>query len=466
MASTRISTADVAWLQMDRPTNNMVVNGVMWFDEPVDWDRLRQVYQERFLGPYPKFRQRVAGSQLSLGRLRWEDDPDFDLDRHLLQSRLPAPGDRATLHRYVSQQMSRPLDRDRPLWEVHLIDGYNGGSAVFTRIHHAIADGIALIRLLLSMTDDQADESLFLPTDREEGARDRSLTARARGLVSDAVRVSGQLAQESIGVLKSPSRAIQLAELVSAGTTALGKDLLIPPDYRTVLKGQLGSAKHAMWSEPFDLASVKAIGRAHEATINDVVCAAVAGALRSYLQHRDSLTEEIRALVPFNLRPLDEPLPRNLGNKFGIVFLPLPVGIADRRERLAEIKRRMDAIKNSAEGVVAYGILSVIGMTPVQIEKVVVDLFASKGSLVLTNVPGPRQPVYLAGTKVAGIMGWVPSSGGVSLGMSIFSYDGDLTVGIAADARLVPDPERLVEAFNAELAALLQEDHHPEFHVG
>ncbi len=466
MASTRMSTADVAWLNMDRPTNSMVVNGVMWFDEPVDWDRLRQLYEERFLGPYPKFRQRVVAPSLAFGRVRWEDDPTFDLDRHLLRVRLPAPGDRAALHRYVSEQMSRPLDRDRPLWETHLVEGYNGGSAVFSRIHHAIADGVALIRLLLSMTDDQADETLFLAHDLEEPVRDRSLTRRVRGMVSDAVKVSGQLAHEGMEVLTQPSRAVQLAELASAGTTALGKALFLPPDYRTVLKGQMGTKKQAMWSDPFDLATVKAIGRAHEATVNDVVCTAVTGALRTYLEHRDSLTEEIRALVPFNLRPLDEPLPRPLGNKFGVVFLPLPIGIADRTERLAEIKRRMDAIKNSAEGVVAYGILSVMGMTPVQIEKVVVDLFASKGSLVLTNVPGPREPVYLAGTKLAGIMGWVPASGGVGLGMSIFSYDGDLTVGISADARLVPDPERLVEAFNAELTALLKEEHHPEIHVG
>jgi diacylglycerol O-acyltransferase / wax synthase len=466
MASTRMSTADVAWLHMDRPTNNMVVNGVMWFDEPVDWERLRQVYEERFLAPYPKFRQKVVEPPLSIGRLRWEDDPAFDLDQHLIPVRLPAPGDRTALHTYVSQQMSRPLDRDRPLWEVHQIDGYNGGSAVFHRIHHCVADGISLIRLLLSMTDDQPDETLFLPPELDTPGRDRSLKGRARGLVSDAVKVSGQLAHEGMEVLTKPSRAVQLAELVSAGTTALGKDLFLSPDYRTVLKGQMGRNKHAMWSDPFDLAAVKAIGRAHGATVNDVVCTAVTGALRSYLEHRGSLTEEVRALVPFNLRPLDEPLPRNLGNKFGIVFLPLPVGLEDRGARLGEIKRRMDAIKNSAEGVVAYGILSVIGMTPVQIEKVIVDLFASKGSLVLTNVPGPAKPVYLAGTRVAGVMGWVPASGGVAVGMSIFSYDGEVTVGVTADARLIPDPERLVEAFNTELAALLTEEHHPEWHVG
>lgn len=455
MAGTPMSTADAAWLHMDRPTNNMVVNGVMWFDEPVDWRRFRELLEERLVGPYPRFRQRVVEPPRSLARLRWEDDPDFDLDRHLVSARLPAPGDRPALHRYISQQMSRPLDRDRPLWEAHLIDGYGQGCAVFHRIHHAVADGIALIRLLLSMTDGPGDQTLFSPPQVEEPGGERSPTGRVRGLVSDAAEVSGRLAHEGRELLTNPSRAVRLAELASSGTKALGKELLLPPDSRTVLKGRMGAHKHASWSDPVDLAAVKAFGHQHGTTVNDVLCAAITGALGAYLAHRDSLVDDIRALVPVNLRPLDEPLPRDLGNQFGLVFLPLPVGLADRSARLVEIKRRMDAIKDTPEGVVSYGVLSVIGMTPVQIEKAVIDVFASKGSLVLTNVAGPRQPVHLAGTEVAGLMGWVPASGGVALGMSIVSYAGEVTVGVNADARLVPDPERLVAAFEFEVAAML-----------
>jgi diacylglycerol O-acyltransferase / wax synthase len=457
MTRTRISNADVAWLHMDRDTNLMVVNSVMWFDEPVDWDRLRHVYEERLLEPYPKFRQRVVERPLSLGSLYWEDDPHFDLDQHLIRTQLPAPGDRATLHRYVSEQMSRPLERGKPLWEAHLIDGLDGGSAVYTRIHHSLADGIALVRLLMSMTDDRPDTPLFKLPDPAPSSDERRLTRRARELASGAVDVTGQLLHEGLDVLTHPSRAVHLAELAVAGTRALGKDLLLPPDRRTVLKGQMGPHKHALWSDPVPLADIKAIGRANGATVNDVLCTAVAGALRTYLDHRDSLVDDVRALVPLNLRSLDEPLPRDLGNQFGLVFLPLPVGLEDRRDRLAEVKRRMDAIKDSPEGAVAYGILSVIGITPTQIEKVIIDIFGSKGSLVLTNVPGPTQPVYLAGTKVAGIMGWVPASGGIAVGMSIFSYDGKVTVGVYTDARLVPDPEVLVDAFNAEVAAMLAE---------
>jgi diacylglycerol O-acyltransferase / wax synthase len=456
MGRTRMTNADVAWLHMDRPTNQMIVNSVMWFDEPVDWDRLRRVYEERFLEPYPKFRQRAVEPRVPGGRLRWEDDPDFDLDRHLVRTQLPAPGDRATLHRYVSEQMSHPLRRDRPLWEAHLIDGYDGGAAVYTRIHHAVADGIALVRLVMSMTDEQAEGALFQPPEVDEEGNGGPV-GRARALASEAIHVSGQLVHEGLGVLTHPSRAVHLAELAAAGTKALAKELLLPPDRRTVLKGRMGPHKHASWSEPVDLADVKAIGRAHGATVNDVLCTAVTGALHVYLAHRDSVVDDVRAMIPFNLRPLDEPLPRDLGNQFGLVFLSLPVGLTDRRARLAELKQRMDAIKDSPEGAVSYGVLSVIGMTSVQIEKVIVDVFGSKSSLVLTNVPGPRRPVYLAGTKVAGIMGWVPAAGGIALGVSVFSYDGKVTVGVYADARLVPDPEVLVDAFNHELAMLLDE---------
>jgi diacylglycerol O-acyltransferase / wax synthase len=458
MARVRMTTADVAWLHMDRATNLMVVNSIMWFDEPVDWDRLREVYEERLLAPYPRFRQRVVEPRLAVGAHHWEDDPDFDLDRHLVRVQLDAPGDAATLQRYVSSQLHRPLDRGRPLWEAHLIDGFDGGAAIYTRIHHCVADGIALARLMMSLTDGAPDEGLFHPPEVASPNGRRHLRDRVRSLATGAVRTSGQLAHEGFEVLVHPSRMLRLAELAASGARALAKDVLLPPDHRTVLKGRMGPHKRGLWSEPIPLADVKAIGRANGATVNDVLCTAVTGALRTYLEHRDSLVDDIRAAVPFNLRPLDEPLPRDLGNRFGVVVLSLPVGLADRHARLAEVRRRMEAIKSSPEGVVTYGILSVTGMTPAQVEKVVVEVLLSKASLVLTNVPGPTRPVYLAGTKVAGVMPWVPASGTLPLGVSIMSYDGKVTVGVYADARLVPDPEVLVEAFDHEIAELLRED--------
>lgn len=454
MTRTRMSNADAAWLHMDRITNLMIINSVMWFDDPVDWERLVRVYEERLVEPYPRFRQKVVERRGAIGRLLWEDDPHFDLEAHLIRTTLPAPGDRATLQRYVGEQMGIPLDLDRPLWRVHLIDGYEGGAAIYTRIHHAVADGIALMRLLLSLTDDAPDAELF--RDRDDHPRATpGITDRARAVVSGAMSASGQLVSGGVDVLTHPSRAVELMGSASGATKALGKLVLAPPDHRTVLKGVMGTHKHALWADPIDLAAIKAISRANGATVNDVLCTAVTGALRTYLDNRDSLVDDVRAFVPFNLRSLDEPLPRDLGNQFGLVFLSLPVGLEERGARLEEVKRRMAAIKSSPEGAVAYGILGVTGMSPVQIEKLIIDVFASKGSLVLTNVPGPTQPVYLAGTKVAGVLGWVPAAGGIGVGVSIFSYCGEVTVGIYADGRLVPDPEVLVAAFNDEVAAMI-----------
>jgi diacylglycerol O-acyltransferase / wax synthase len=456
MARSRISPADLAWLRMDRTTNQMVVNTVMWFDEPIDWDRLRAVYDERLTAVYPRFRQRPVRDGFPGGSSWWEDDPDFDLERHLRRVRLPTPGDQAALHRYISAELDRPLDRGRPLWESHLIDGYGDGAAVYTRIHHSVTDGIALVRLLLSLTDDRPDDSLAPPMEPDHQPRSRR-RHRVATLTAQTVQVSVRLAGEGLTLIARPSRAVELATLASATGRALSKELLLPPDRRTVLKGRMGQHKHVLWADPIPLADVKAIARANEATVNDVLCAAVTGALRTYLEHRDSLVDDVRAFVPVNLRSLDEPLPRDLGNRFGLVFLSLPVGLADRRARLVELKHRMDAIKGSPEGVVAYGVLSAIGLTPLRAEKVIVDVFGSKGSLVLTNVPGPTTPVYLAGTEVTGIMGWVPAAGGIAIGTSIFSYAGKVTVGLYADARLVPDPEALAAAFDQEIAAMLAE---------
>jgi diacylglycerol O-acyltransferase len=158
--------------------------------------------------------------------------------------------------------------------------------------------------------------------------------------------------------------------------------------------------------------------------------------------------------VPFNLRPLDQPLPRELGNRFGLVLLGLPVGIEDPATRLAEVKRRMDAIKDSHEGAFSFGILSLIGTTSVQLEERPIDFFSAKGSMVLTNVPGPRKRLSVAGTPLGGVLVWAPCSGSVGMSVSVFSYAGKVTVGFLTDASLVPDPRELADGFRQDLLAL------------
>ena len=450
MSKQQMNSADAAWLHMDRPTNLMVVNSVMWFDEPMDIERGKEVIRDRLVERFPRFRQRIVEQRV--GVPSWEDDPHFELDRHVHHIGVPAPGNRAALEELVGDLMSTPLDRSKPLWDVYVIDGYRGGMALVTRMHHSIADGIALSRVLLSMTDDQPDAGIAPAVDG--GAGGGRLGSLGRPLAAGAHLAGGAL-HEGFELLAHPRPELRgLVGKTAADTKALGKLLLTAPDRENALRGELGVPQKVTWTDQVMLDEVKEIGHATGTTVNDVLVTAITGALRRYLSRHHTLVDEVRAMIPFNLRPLDEPLPRELGNRFGLVYLQLPVGLRGRRRRLEEVHRRMDSIKHSPEGAVAYGILGLIGFTPVQVEQRLVDMFSSKSSLVLTNVPGPRQPVYFAGTRVRGVVGWVPAAGSIGLGISIFSYAGRVTVGIRTDAGLIPKPQAIVAGFEHELEQL------------
>src|ERR1019366_6482382 len=222
----------------------------------------------------------------------------------------------------------------------------------------------------------------------------------------------------------------------------------------TVLKGPRSVPQRTTWTTPVSLQEVKQIGRPSGATVNDVALAALAGALRDYLTARGSLVEEIRAYMPFNLRPPEEPIPRELGNLFGLVFLTLPLGVADRRERLASVQRRMTEIKRSHEGRVAFDGLRAVGTSPFGSERLSIDFFSAKATVVVSNMPGPDQPIRLAGVTVKGMLIMAPRTGSVGLGVTIFSYNGRVSFGVNADAGLVPDPDELMGGIVAELRAL------------
>jgi WS/DGAT/MGAT family acyltransferase len=408
---------------MDRPTNLMVINSVLWFDEPVDWDAYRGLVRERLVERFDRFRQRPVEG---LAGPHWED-VELDLDLHFHHVALPSPGDRRALEEFVSDRVATPLDRSRPLWDVYLIDGYGDGAAVLTRMHHCIADGIALARVMLTLTED-AELSDVLFGETHGGSR---------------VRAAAQLAG---GVVRHPRRVVSGA-IEDAVTVA---KLLFPSfDPSSPIKGDQHAAHRVAWCHPVDLRRVKRAARALDATVNDVLVSAVAGALRG-----PGMPDEVHALVPFNLRPLDEPLPSDLGNRFGLVVLALPVGIEDPVERTLEVKRRMDAIKHGHEGAISYGILELMGHTPAAVEGRLIDYFSAKGSMVLTNVPGPRRPLSVAGTRLAGVLVWAPSSGSIGMSVSIFSYAGKVTVGFLTDAGLVPDPGSLADATRAEILSL------------
>jgi diacylglycerol O-acyltransferase / wax synthase len=440
-----MASIDAAWLGMEDPTNLMMVTGVMALNGKIDLKRLRLLLDRR-LKPFGRFHQRVVRPRTRAGLPHWEDDVSFDIRKHVSHVALPAPGGDDGLREMVSELMSLPLDFSMALWHMHVVDGYRGGSVVITRVHHSIADGIALVRVLLSLTDESPSARLphaIVQSPPDDGQPLSWLAA----LVGRGV-ASGQ------DLVAHPGKALGLARAGVHGAYRLGRMVALPADPPTLFKGKLGRPKRAAWSEAVPLEDFKAIGKAFGATVNDVLVAVATGALRRYMEKRGQLTAgiAIRASVPVNLRPLDQA--HTLGNAFGLVFLTLPIGIVDPVRRLRSIKREMDELKSSPDAVVAFGALNLMGHAPVEVEQLGLRFFGSKATAVLTNVPGPRQALYLAGRKIDKVMFWVPQSGHLGLGISILSYDGGVSLGIAADAGLVPDPEQIVENFEVELEAM------------
>jgi WS/DGAT/MGAT family acyltransferase len=450
-----LSPVDAAWLRMDTPTNMAMITGVMMFSERLDVWRLKEVVGHRLLR-YERFRQRVRQPALGLRRPCWENDPHFDLNAHIRHIALPAPGDVAALQSLVGDLMGTPLDPAKPLWQLHVVDNFNGGSALICRLHHCIADGLALVQVLLAAADLEPDAPLFTAEDEPQGEAGfvGRLLKPIASTVSWTTKGAELLVREGLEALVDPSRLLASARLAGDGLAALGKLVFMLPDRRTPLRGRCGVAKRAMWTAPLPVVEIKAIGNGIGGTINDVLLAAVSGALRCYLEGRGQPTDglDIRTMVPVNLRRPEEE--DELGNRFGLVIVSLPVGVRDPQERMAVLKQRMDMIKDTPEATVAFGILGAMGLTPIQIEKIIVDIFAAKVSAVMTNVPGPREPLYLAGSRLQNMMFWVPAPGGLSLGISILSYAGNVMVGVATDAGLIPDPEAIVEGIQAELAKM------------
>lgn len=456
-----LSSVDVAWYHMEDPTNLMMITGVFIFDEPVDFERLKATLEVRFVKRFRRFRQRVVGKRSRFGRPYWEDDPNFDISAHLHRVALPAPGDHDALQALVSDLMSMQLDFSKPLWQFHLIDGYEGRSVLLTRLHHAIADGIALVQVILSMTDTSRDAPLVDATQRPRppgGWNPLSpITRPTRTAIRLTQKTAGTVTKTTLTVARDPEQLVEMARKGTDVALTTGRLLLMGSDPKTVYKGKLKVPKKAAWSEPIPLDDVKLIGRAVGGTVNDVLMSAAAGAMRHYLLSRGAAVENLnfRAVIPVNLRRNTAKI--ELGNKFGLVFLSLPIGIEDPVDRLRELKQRMDALKDTSEPIVAFGILALIGMMPDRLEDLVVDIFGKKGTLVMTNVPGPRDLLYFAGAPIGQMMFWVPQSGRLGLGISILSYNNQVMIGVATDSGLVPDPETIVAGFEAELAALKTE---------
>ncbi len=505
MAKEKMSSVDTAWLHMDSTTNLMMIVGVMIFDTPISVPRLKTLLEGRLL-VYPRFRQYVVDDGMTA---HWVDDEKFDLDAHLRRVRLPGAGGERELQSMVADLASERLDKGKPLWQMHLVEHYGGGSALITRIHHCIADGIALIGVLLNMTDDDPDApdtpravpglakskvkkfakaaapsfnifSALGPLGEQlqsklgpalhalapvAGAAQQALdqipplkaVETALGSAMDeGARIGSTVVAKYNRWVDNPAEAVDTARMVGGFAQELAYLATMPNDSETRLKGKTGTVKCVAWSEPLDLTRVKDVGYVLGCSVNDVLLASVAGAIRSYLVAKgDTVANDalLRAFVPVNLRPPGKEY--KLGNQFGLVGLELPIGEANPVARVFEVRRRMNALKTGYQAVVSMALLGVVGYLPKAVQRQALGLLSDKGSAVMTNVPGPAKPLYLAGSKIAQNMFWVPQSGNVGVGVSILSYAGGVQFGLITDRKLCPDPEAIISQFEPEFDKLM-----------
>lgn len=459
-AAERMSRVDTAWLRMDTDANLMMIVGVWLLRPKLSLADLRTRVAERML-QYPRFRQRVEED--AMGAL-WVEDADFDLERHVVAETLSKPrgvAPQQSLQARVADLAATPLDPARPLWQFHLVEDLDGErSALVCRIHHCIADGIALISVLLAVADGGN-----APPRRAQRARDDTdwltdvFLRPVTNLTVKAIGLTGEGVARGVELLANPAQPLQgsmeMARLGAQVVSDIAAMALMPDDSKTRLKGRATPGKRVAWGEPLPLEVVKAVGKGLNCSINDVLLSCVAGAIGDYLRAKgdDPAEQWIRAMVPVNLRPLEKA--HQLGNRFGLVPLVLPIGIANPVERLYAVRARMAELKTSYQPVLAFGVLAVAGLLIKPVQAALLGVFAKKATAVMTNVPGPRDPIAFCGRTVEQVMFWVPQSGDIGLGVSILSYAGGVQFGLITDRKLCPDPEAIIERFAPEFEKLL-----------
>jgi WS/DGAT/MGAT family acyltransferase len=463
-----MGSVDRAWLRMDSDTNRMVIVGV-WVLKPAITRKALCARIQATLLQYPRFVQRATAGP---DGVCWETDEDFALDHHIVSEKLPRarPGkQQAALQDRVAELAVQALDARRPLWQFHLVERYDGGSALIVRIHHCIADGVALVAVMQSLMDggalpprsprrshghgvlDQAeallDNWVFAPAGR--------LTHMALGAASMGVKTSWAFAHAPRLTLEHGLRNVWAStKWALHGVSDAAAMALMPDDSATRLKGTPSGVKRLAWCKPLALERVKALSKQMECSVNDVLLGCTAGAIGHYLQTcgDDTHGVDIRAMVPVNLRPIDQAY--RLGNQFGLAPLLLPIGIRNPVARVREVHRRMSELKGSMQPLMAFGLLAVAGALTKPVQDALLALFSRKTTAVMTNVIGPKEKMRFLGATVEQSLFWVPQSGSVGLGVSILSYGGGVQFGIIADAALCPDPQAIIDQFEPEFERL------------
>ncbi len=458
----RLSSTDVAFLEMESPTRHMHVGGLFLFEPP---DGERHFPFSRFLElvasrihHIPRYRQRVLEPSFPLASAVWVDDKDFDLSYHVRHAALPAPGTNAQLTEYATRILSRQLDRHRPLWELYVIEGLEHGRvALLGKTHHAMIDGLAGIDIATVMLDLAPDASEELPEPQPWQPRPvPSEVSLARDATRSIASSPGQ-AVEAVGRLaRAPKAAAASALAVSRGIGRVARANLLRPAPRSPLNHPPGvHRRFAIQRVPLE--EVKAVKDAFSTTVNDVVLALVADATGRYLRLRGERTEGLwlRAMVPVSTRQASEA--HALGNQVVAVFVDLPMFEMDPIQRLRVCHEAMSDVKSSHAAVGAGFLLGLGEFAPPTLHAMAarVAVNARLFNFLVTNVPGPQLPIYCLGSRLLGAFPFTPLAANHAYGVGVTSMDGWLNVGVTADRDVLPDVDEVPALLLAALAELV-----------
>jgi len=450
MTKDRLSPLDASFLHLEDATSHMHMAAALIFaGKSPSYGRLLARVESR-LGLVPRYRQRLAEVPLAQARPRWVDDERFDLRYHLRNTALPGPGSEYELQVLAGRVFSHHLRRDRPLWEMWLVEGLDRGRfAILSKTHHALVDGISGLDILSVLF---ASEEEFGPWRPEPAPSSAALVTEA--VLERATNV-GELVRPLRAAVRRPRKAVSRIAETAVGAGALawaGRQPAPPTPYNA---SQVGPDRRFTWTRA-SLDDVKAIKNTLGGTVNDVVLTVVTLALRRHLMRRgEDIDElELKAFVPVSVRTEDSR--GTPGNQVSGMLTTLPVGCADPVRCLATISAQMRVVKQSGQAVGAKALTELSGFAPPTLLHEAFRLVVTRQrlvNLVVTNVPGPQFPLYLDGRELTDIFPMVPLGSNLNLGIAIVSYNGALNFGLAGDFGVMHDLQDLA----GDLLAALQE---------
>ena len=451
----RLSALDAAFYYLERTGQLLHVAGVYTVEGALDFERLRTDLAAR-LPLIPRYTERVVPVPLGLAHPTWEPDPDFDVRNHVMRHTLRAPGDRGQLVNLVSRLFARPLARDRPLWELHQIDGWEGGrSVLFAKVHHCMIDGVSGVELLGVLFDTAPNPT---PVSVPEPAHDVRALPSSSVQLARALRDGARAGVESVRALaelvRRPRRG--LGELARSGE-ALAElaRIVVSGVPETPFNGHVSGLRRVVWTT-FALNEVKAVKNRLGGTVNDVVLSTISAALRAYLERRGMNPDrvELRAMLPVNVRRPEERM--QLGNRVSMLVAPLPVGIFDPLERLRQVRTATARLKESGQASRMTRLVGLMDFLPAAVQRPLgwLQIQAAPVNTICTNVPGPPVSLYVQGMRLETLVPIVPVAQGVGLAFAILSYADTLTIGVTFDPALVADGDGIADLLDTGFSEL------------